>query len=183
MGQTKKDFKLFEKIYSAILDDFKENPTNFVIVDSTTNNAIDKTDYSTYMSYFSVPARKGYSAEFILDSSWIHFLKEVEVKRQGLMPFPLPKIKSIHSLKKVKRNTISNALKSNANSWTGFYNTFANTKGWIELSNVILSKNRDKAIVELNHHGDSRTGAGNIYFLEKRKQKWVVVNSMQTWIA
>ncbi len=74
------------------------------------------------------------------------------------------------------------AFRTNINGWHGFLNVFGWAYGYFELSDVLLSKNKRKAIVEINHHIE-RSGAGCIFLLEKKKRKWIVGNWMQTWIA
>ena len=182
-GQTKKELKIFKEVYSATLNDYETKPSNFILVNNSVNKKINETDYTTYMDYFSIAARKGHPAKFLLDSSWTSFFKDVEVKRKLLSSFVLPKINSIHYIRTVGRDSISKAFRNDAFNWSSFYNTFGNVKGWIELSNVMLSTNKKKALVELNYQGDSKTGVGYIYFLEKKGKKWIVVNSMQTWIS
>ncbi len=184
-AQGKHQLKTIAKVYAGALNDryFAAEPKYFIVIDSTVNKAITRTDYHGYMEQFYIPARKGYPAKLLIDSSWLGFLKEADIKRKSLTTFLLPKINSIHSIRVIRRDSMRFFFKINVNTWTGFRNIFGWAQGYIELSDVILSKNKKKAIVEINQLRDSKSGGGVIFLLERRKRKWIVVNSMQTWIV
>ncbi len=184
-AQGKQKLKTIVKVYSAALSDsyFATEPKYIILIDSTFNKAITYTDYQTYMEQFSNPARKGYPAKLLIDSSWLGFLEEVDIKRKLLTSFVLPKINSIHGIRVIKKDSMRLAFKINANTWTDYRNIFGSAYGYVQISDVILSKNKKKAIVEINLLHDSKSGGGTIFLLERRKRKWIVVNSMQTWIA
>ncbi len=183
-AQGKHKLKTIAKVYAAALNEpyFASEPKYFILIDSAVNKVITRTDYHSYMEQFSNPARKGHPAKLFLDSSWLGFLKQVDIKRKLLTSFLLPKINSIHSIRAVKRDSIRLAFRTNINGWHGFLNVFGWAYGYFELSDVLLSKNKRKAIVEINHHIE-RSGAGCIFLLEKKKRKWILVNWMPVSIG
>lgn len=183
VGQTKKELKLFKEIYRTTINyhfRYKIKPFYFVLPNETVNKELPKIDFAEYKEN-----ARGNSMDFTSDSAWIEFFKEADEKRKTLIRYTLPEIDSLDSI--AVRFTTKDSLDtvmSNGGFWGTFQKTYGWAKGYLELSNVILSKKKDKAIIEINHHGGNDIGVGMLYLLKKDKNgKWTVVGGFNLWVA
>jgi hypothetical protein len=57
--------------------------------------------------------------------------------------------------------------------WDGFYKTYPDSGGWIELSAVGFNADRTVAVVYVGHSCGSLCGGGRFHVLQKRDNKWL----------
>lgn len=67
--------------------------------------------------------------------------------------------------------------------WEDFYRSHPGTAGYVEISQPVLSPNRDKALVYLAHHCDGLCGTGTVYLLARQAAAWHVVKEEMLWIS
>ena len=58
-----------------------------------------------------------------------------------------------------------------------------NHKNYFIFSIPIISKNKNKAYIELDYHCGGLCGSGRAYFLEKIEGRWKVISKWKTWIS
>jgi hypothetical protein len=176
---SKKELIIYHKIYGIAIDSFlNSKPTFLFLVNSTDNKRIRQFDFKELVDYLS---RSKYSK---LDSSWIDILKECEVRKHSFQSFSLDKIKSTHSIKLINRDTLFTILNDQYRPGNDLIKKYGWINGWMTVSNIFLSKNKNKAIVEISHTKSLQNGHGAILLLEKRKKgKWIVIEKWRTWVA
>jgi len=166
------------------MNDFcKDKTWAFVMDDSTRNREIYNWDYVRYSENLFNYDRSGNPVKFLLDSSWLPFLKNVNTKMRMLKKTRIPEFKSIAKVHILNKDTIS-SLKEQFTVGSGFYKNIGWMKGRLEFSDIILSDKKNMAIVEFSETCGSLCGAGMLYFLQRdRNGKWKVVYTIQTWVS
>jgi hypothetical protein len=69
------------------------------------------------------------------------------------------------------------------NNWTKFYDSFPDSGGYIQLSNVGFNKSRDQALVYLVHWCGTTCGTGHYVLLSKKDKVWIVNQVAMIWIS
>ena len=176
---TKKELKFYHEIYGIAIDSFlNTKPTFFFLVDSPDNRRIKDFNFTELVDDLS---RTKYTN---LNSDWLDFLKECDNRKFFLQSFSLKPIKSIHSIKLTNKDTLFKILSEQYKPGNDLMNKYGWINGWMTISNVILSKKKNKAIVEISHTISSLNGQGAILLLQKgKKGKWIVIEKWRTWIA
>ena len=176
---SKKELKLYRQLYGIALDSFVEKkPSHFVLIDSSDNKAIKTINFSKYLN------SSGLAKTFQMDSSWVDFLRMADLKKTTLQKTKLKDIKTIHTVRYFNRDTIFKIQRENHDVGKGIVNPYGWIDGVMTVSTPILSKNHDKAIVEISYTRDELDGNGGILLLEKRKNgSWVVIKYIRTWVA
>ena len=165
LSQEKK--KVISQIYRAVIIGYYNNrAASIVINDSTVNSYIGKTNSSEIADAYAGEIPPIYIDTRKMDSSWAITLSKVDIQKGKLFGYRIPifKTDSIH-IQFIKRD-------ENPKYAVG---------DRISLSSVILIGRR--AIVETEHYCGDLCGHGSIYFLEKKRGKWVIVSILPTWIS
>lgn len=159
--------KTFKSIYSVILiSQYGSKPVSIALYDSTVNNYIIKTNYNEIAN--------GYNAEVPptdidiskMNASWVKTLRKADKLKNKLDRSKIPDF----DLENISIDHISSKSSSLQNGGTR-----------IRFSSVLLFKCR--AIVEFSHASGILHGSGSLFFLQKKKGKWLIVSQMETWIS
>lgn len=178
---SKNEEKQFKEIYKFVLDNYFDSTNSFILIDTTENLNISKIEFK---KYFIASSEIGDPFLNRLDSSWLRFFLEIEQLKTPLRRFRLPNFSSTHSIRVVSKDSLKAAFNSDPLPWTGFWKTFGWANGWLELSDIILSKSKDKAIIEINHTKGELNGNGFIILIERMKNnKWIIIKRISTWIS
>src|SRR6185436_5417384 len=141
--KSKKREKILTSIYSTVMNDFcKDKTWAFVMDDSTRNREIYNWDYVRYSENLFNYDRSGNPVKFLLDSSWLPFLKNVNTKMRMLKKTRIPEFKSIAKVHILNKDTIS-SLKEQFTVGSGFYKNIGWMKGRLEFSDIILSDKKN----------------------------------------
>jgi hypothetical protein len=60
--------------------------------------------------------------------------------------------------------------------WEGFYQSYPDSGGWLELSAVGFNAEKTVAVVYMGHHCGSLCGGGGFHVLEKKDGKWIALD-------
>jgi hypothetical protein len=69
------------------------------------------------------------------------------------------------------------------NDWDKFYIDYPNSNGIINFTRIGFSKNHTQALFEIGRQYGSLGGEGQIVYLEKINNLWVIRNFVPTWIS
>ncbi len=176
---SKKEMKLYHKIWGVALDSFLHSKsTHFVLFDSTENISIRETDFLDYVHYMRLTKNPG------LDSSWLLFLEDADEKKSNLLKIKLSQIKSIHTIRLFNRDTFFAKQATTLRVGAGIVEPYGWVAGYARISTPILSKKKDKAIVVIGFERGILNGNGGFLLLErKRNGKWVSIKYVQTWVS
>lgn len=173
---------LRKAVYAALMDDFcKEKTWAYVMDDSTRNHYIFQWPPKRYVEYFD-NSWMAKPTPFPLDSVWIPFLKKVDTALGTVKKVRIPEFTSIAKVYLLNRDTIR------ARNQNGMRGNMYEGMGWMKaslsVSDVVFSDNQEMAIVEFNEHCGSLCGSGNLFLLQRDKDKrWKVVYKIGLWIS
>jgi hypothetical protein len=180
-SQSRKEIREFKKIYCTVVDSYTSLERLFVLLDSTFNEGISERDAKSYEEYLYPLNKKTKKRHWQVDSSWKPFFERID-NLPARRKFILPELKCTRTLIRVKDSTLHNLMRNPKDDvWKNFYARYRNTRGYIQLSDVIMHKG--KAIVELNFFGGLLNGEGRIFLLECKRGKWKIVNRLQLWVS
>lgn len=170
---SKKDLKSLSYLYGIAVDSFVEKrPSHFVLIDSSDNAAFKEVNLS------------GFANDSLLDSSWTNFLIQSDLKKTTLQTIKIDKIKTIHTVRYMNKDTILKIQRLNHDVGRGIVPPYGWIDGVMTVSTPILSTKKDKAIIEISYTRDELDGNGGVILLEKRKDgKWIVIRYIKTWIS
>lgn len=119
-----------------------------------------------------------------LDSNWLNFIKNADKAKAVLTTIKLNEINSVHTIRLMVRDTFLKAQRENNEVGMGIISPYGWVDGWMTMSTPILSRNKDKAIIEISYVRGELDGNGGVLFLEKRKDdEWIVIQHLRTWIS
>lgn len=170
-----------KQIYTSVLKNYLEEYSGrtVVIADSILNRSIVSTKY--YSEVFPQPREMAYIIRKVkLDSSWIPTLINADVKKAKLKEMKFPSVRLFgDKIKTINKIQLSEAL-SSPGGWFEFKSK-SGAGNYLIFSDILLIKNR--AIVELSSQSHELSASTRIYFLEKRKKKWVIISFLETSIS
>jgi len=167
---SKKELDLYNKIYGIAIDSFlSSKPLHVFLIDRTYNRHIQEFNFSQQLDKF--------------DSDWIVFLKDADIRKSALPTLKLRQTKSIHTIRLLNSDTLLKIQAEKYQVGKGIEDRFGWIDGWVTISTPIISRNKDKAIVEINYTRDIKDGHGGMLFLEKKNGNWIIVRYVQTWVA
>lgn len=162
---TQGNEKASKEIYSTVICDYyKDKQSGILLIDSSVNDYIVKTNYREIGDAYSGDIPPIFIDTKRMDSTWTETLKEAEKAKYNLTVIKIPEFNSncVH---------VDFASKVAAGK--------RETRDKVKFSSIIIIKNR--AIVEFARSGGLLDASGTILFLEKIKGKWEVVSKIPVW--
>jgi hypothetical protein len=160
------DDKQARRIYTSLLNYYLlEQPRNVGIADSTSNIAISTDSFANIL-----PGKFVWPGNMNLDSTWRKDLIEADRHKTILKTerFPITALDG-------RKISLINTKRIEANISAQFQKGIIEiTPDYIQFSSVILIRNR--AIVSVEKMTPELRGHRRLFFLERRKRKWVVVS-------
>ena len=153
VSTSKQEQKLCHKIYGIAIDSFlTSKPLHVFLIDSTDNRHIQEFNFSEQLDKF--------------DSDWIVFLKDADIRKSALPKLKLKQTKSIHTIRLINSDTLFRIQAEKYQIGKGIEERFGWVDGWMTISTPIVSRNKDKAIVEISYTRDIKDGHGGMLFLD-----------------
>ncbi|MBA3487388.1 MAG: hypothetical protein H0T88_09420 [Lysobacter sp.] len=59
----------------------------------------------------------------------------------------------------------------------------SDTAGVLDVSNAVLSQDRDYALTYIEHQCDGLCGSGGLHLLKRKGASWSVVKSLRLWVS
>lgn len=81
-----------------------------------------------------------------------------------------------------KSETVFALLNKNG-SWPNFYATFPKTAGFVQASNIVLSKDRTTALAYIAYSCGLMCGSGTLVLLKRSEASWVVIKQVDVFDA
>jgi len=176
---SQKEVTEYLKIYGIALNNFLNfEPSHFVLIDNTDNQEIQAFNFLESLDYLTRLEDPN------LDSNWLNFIKDADRAKAVLPTIKLKEINSVHTIRLLVRDTFLKFQRESNEVGMGIISPYGWVDGWMTISTPIISKNKDKAIIEISYVRDELDGYGGVLFLEKRKDgEWIVIQHLRTWIS
>ena len=125
-----------------------------------------------------LPGQKEFEDSFFTDSDKT-FIRQ-QIKRPVVKSWVGKKLKRAAVVESFEISQLfNNGIEE---GWADFHKQF-NYDGYFQFSPPLFSIKKDRCMFYVSHSCGGLCGSGNIYFCQKKGDKWVVVNTVGCWVS
>jgi hypothetical protein len=164
------EYRIYETIISSIVP---ENSDWQIVIEESSAHQSSLNDFSDKTLTFV--------------NSKIPSIKSETLKNFSSKNGKIVKVSKNFNLKNpyliIPNDEIENIFHGFFGGWKNFYRKYPKAYGLFSLSRVGFNSGQEEAVVYVAIKSDGRSGNGTFYYLTKKQNKWVILQSVLVWIA
>lgn len=169
-----------KRAYSCAIEYVKGSSKSVIVIDSTNNG-----EFSRFLlSQFVKTSKDTINLLFDpMNESWMSFLNTVDDRRHILVTINLTSIEQLPQIRVINRDVFFRSLSSSRSPWTAMKTNYGDANGWIELSDILFSKNKKKAIIAIRHTKGELDAASYYLLLERKQRRWQIMRRINISVS